>query len=385
MEDLSEKARKKMEKGDYKGALELCLQALETEPDNIDFLQIARNASFKSEDYDSTRDFSKRLIAAEPMNADNYFDLGYLELTVFSNYDEAIDNLKKSYELDSSNKEALYKTGYAYKMKKEYESARQCYEQLLKETNEKIMRAHTYLELAYISGMEGDYPYLFRYLDKAEQICPELPDTYIYRAISLKEKLFSYERALKQLRKALKLTKKESYVYYMFADIYFIQQSFDKALKYIEKAIKLNPNDGEYHFLCALIKTELKMYVGDIFSEMSYAVLLSENNDRFRAFRSEVFIITKEYEKALDDINRAIEINPDKAGYYKIRGDIYFYMDKFYDASLEYLKAIQLIKTDDDFESDNELSELYNECLEKTQREKDVVLASLAYKEVSGN
>jgi tetratricopeptide (TPR) repeat protein len=385
MENLSKKVKEKMDKGDYKGALLLCLQALETEPDNIDFLEMARNASFKSGDYDSAKDFSKMLIIAEPLNPDNYYDLGCMELNIFYDFDEAILNLKKTYELDSDNKEALYKTGLAYRLKGDYETAKQYYEQLLNETSEKNLLGHTYIELAHISCIEGDYPYLFRYLNKAENVCPELPDTYIYRAITLKEKLFSYEKALKQLRKALKITKKDSYVYYLFADIYYLEQNFKKALKYIEKAIKLKPDDGEYRFLCALIRTELCMFIGDVLSELTYAVLLSENNDRFRAYRSEVFIVTKEYEKALDDINRAIEIRPEKASYYKTRGDIYKGMKKFYDASLEYLKSIQLNKPESEGMSDEELQKLYQKCLEKLGTDKQEVVSALAGMKVSEN
>lgn len=385
MENLSEKARKKMEEGDYKGALELCLQALESEPLNTDILQLARRASYFSGNYDLSRDFLKRLTAAEPMNADNYFELGCMELNVFLNYDEAIENLKKAYELDSGNKEAFYKTGLAYKRKEDYETAKQYYEKLLNETDNKILLAHTYIELAYISGIEDDYYHLFRYLDKAEQVFPELPDTYILRAITYKEKLSNNGEAIKHLRRALKISKKESYVYYMFADIYYIEQNFEKALKYIKKAIKLTPDDGEYHFLCALIKTELEMFIGDVLSEYTYAVMLSEDNDQYRAYRSEAFIITKEYEKALDDINRAIEINPERATYYRIRGDIYSITDRYYDASLDFLKAARMNKAAQESGFSNELTELYNKCLENIQSKKHVLLASLACRKVSVN
>ncbi|MBN1634827.1 MAG: tetratricopeptide repeat protein [Ignavibacteria bacterium] len=385
MEDLSEKARKKMEEGDYETALDLCRQALDFEPTNLDFLHLARKASYNSGNYELAKYFSKRLIIAEPLNAENYYDLGCLELMIFFNYDEAIDNLKKAYELDSGNKEVFYKTGFAYKMKEDYETAKQYYEKLLKGTDNKILLAHTNIELGMISGIEGDFYHLFKYLYKAEQFFPELPDTYIIRAITYKEKLRNHGKALKQLRKALKITKKESYVYYMFADIYYIEQNYEKALKYIEKAIKLNPDDGEYHFLSALIKTELCMFIGDVLSEMTYAVILSEDNDLYRAYRSEAFIITKEYQKALDDINRAIEIKPEKASYYRIRGDIYNGMNKFYDASLDYLKAIQLNKSGADEYTDTALRELYNGCVDKLYSEKQMVISALAGRQVSVN
>ncbi|NJB87078.1 tetratricopeptide (TPR) repeat protein [Lewinella marina] len=69
---------------------------------------------------------------------------------------------------------------------------------------------------------------------------------------------------------------------------------------------------------------------------------MEEDNDEFLMRRGYCFRVGREYEKALNDYNRAIKLSPKTHNYYSNRAELYYYLDQYSNALQDIQSAITL-------------------------------------------
>jgi len=103
--------------------------------------------------------------------------------------------------------------------------------------------------------------------------------------------------------------------------------SFNKdtkqALEYIEKSIQLNKDNSWSLFIKSLVLSNMKDYTSaiEIFNHLIDQLKI-ENSDVFNN-RANVLRSVGNYQKAYEDIYKAIEMNPDVAMYFATLAEIY--------------------------------------------------------------
>ena len=77
-------------------------------------------------------------------------------------------------------------------------------------------------------------------------------------------------------------------------------------------------------------------------ADYSRAIELNPETAGYYNRRGNVYYTLEKYEEALADINRAIELNPEVALYYTNRGTVYYAQKKYEEALVDYSRAIEL-------------------------------------------
>lgn len=133
--------------------------------------------------------------------------------------------------------------------------------------------------------------------------------------------LGQYEQSLQALDKAIEFTPKDFILYLWKSEVLSSRRSYQEALKAANQAIQNNPDHSIGYFKRAQVKVELENLRKQIWEE-------------------------KDYEDAIADINKALELNPGNASFYIYKGKIYG-LKEDYAKAIEYLK--KAIKAEPDF------------------------------------
>lgn len=147
-------------------------------------------------------------------------------------------------------------------------------------------------------------------LNKSIDINNEFGLAYANRANSYNQ-LNEYEKAIKDADKAIKLDPKLEWAYAIKGNVLTKQGDFVNAQETLSKAIDLNPNSAVAYFNRGFFNEETKMYKDSLndylkAEELGYdnlAVLYNNLAVLFRRF--------KDFDKAVDYIEKAKTINPD--------------------------------------------------------------------------
>jgi len=122
-------------------------------------------------------------------------------------------------------------------------------------------------------------------------------------------------------------------------------------LDYVEEGVERFPNEAIFYYMRAglyplpgIDKKEKVM------ENLDKAIELNPDFIRAYYYRGERYIYTKEYDKALADFNKAIELKPDSVYSYYMRACVYHKMKEYDSAITDYSKVIELAPDRSDFE-----------------------------------
>ena len=115
----------------------------------------------------------------------------------------------------------------------------------------------------------------------------------------------------------------------------------EKALELFDQAIETQLDIAPVYFARGLLKKELGDVIGaiDDYSKMNQFDSTYFNAIYNRAFTYEMI---GDFENALLDANRAIELNPDDAHAWKLRGNIHMLFGEYGEAVIDYTQALKL-------------------------------------------
>jgi tetratricopeptide (TPR) repeat protein len=148
------------------------------------------------------------------------------------------------------------------------------------------------------------------HLDKAIEIAPNYGLAYANRANSYNQ-LDNYEKALEDVEKSIQLNPKLEWPYSIKGNIFTKQKKFLEAEETLTQAIELNPKSAVAYFNRGYFNEEVKKY-DDSINDYLKAEELGHNNLPLLYNNLAVgYRRKKEFEKAIECINKAREINPD--------------------------------------------------------------------------
>jgi tetratricopeptide (TPR) repeat protein len=176
------------------------------------------------------------------------------------------------------------------------------------------------------------------------------------------EKSGEYEEALdnffkaKSLDKTLQGLSAHILISRFWTGEFEIEDEYESLFDSFSIEIKNNPKIIElfesrawlcYHILNNvenLNETKYMFYKSQSESDFSVCISSDPNNTKFYGSRSLLFRHTKEFSKALQDINKAIDLAPEYSRHYKDRADIFKSIGKLKDSLIDIETAISLCK-----------------------------------------
>ena len=188
---------------------------------------------------------------------------------------------------------------------------------------------------------EKNYTEAIKFCSEAIELNPNLSDAYAYRGESY-ESLKDYERAIKDFIKAVELNPKDEWAYSSLGLIYeHTEKNYEAAIEYFSKSIEINPSAWKYSFRSDVYK-KMKDYDHAI-ADLTRAIELEPNNNHYYFSRALIYHYNlNDYERALADFDKVIQLAPDNELHYRARGDVYKKFEKYDLAIADYTKAIEL-------------------------------------------
>lgn len=135
----------------------------------------------------------------------------------------------------------------------------------------------------------------------------------------------NYKEAVDYTTKAIELDPKYAKAFVTRGNTYYMLKDYDKAIKDVKKAIEMEPeNRGGRCVLALVYANGLNNYQKAI-EEISYAINLYATDDQHAgdySFRGDLNKEIRKFKEALDDYNKAIELDPTYEDAYRDRADL---------------------------------------------------------------
>jgi tetratricopeptide (TPR) repeat protein len=181
----------------------------------------------------------------------------------------------------------------------------------LLDTPDKVAgQAHMLLASIYY---EGDPQYYERYRhhhQEAEKLIADTADYYFLRA----QGTYGIQAMLRLLDKALELDSQHYDSLYQRACIYYAQKDYDKLLMDAHAMTVVRPNGPQGHNFKAIALREMGRYA-DAIHEHDWAIRLSPDQAQLYDERSTTYRRMHQYERALDDVRRCVDLEPNNSSY----------------------------------------------------------------------
>jgi tetratricopeptide (TPR) repeat protein len=152
----------------------------------------------------------------------------------------------------------------------------------------------------------------------------------------------NFDEALRKVERALALSPRYVKAWEKRIIIYYQMDNIKEASKYVDEAINEFPSEGELFYLRGLINLDRKKYykaVNDFNKALDY-----KSVDPYKVYLNRAVANTslQEYDLAIDDLTKSIELNSDNASAYHSRGMVYYELKDYEQAVRDFTQAINL-------------------------------------------
>jgi len=304
-------------KEDYDKAIEDFLKGINLDDKNYNGYFYRGKVYFAKGEYDKAiEDFSK-VIELNDKSTSGYFYRGqaYDEK---GEYDKAIEDFSKIIELDDKDHYSYFYRGQAYNEKEEYDKAIVDFSKVI-ELNDKSTSGYFYRGKAY--DEKGEYDKAIEDFSKVIELNDKNPSGYFYRGQAYDEKK-EYDKAIEDFSKVIELDDKNHIGYFYRGKVYSAKGEYDKAIIDFSSAINIDPQacyhcklGSAYHNKGNYDKA-LKEYLNTINKN-------TDNCPDIFKIRADTFFRKKEYDKAINDLTTAIDINENSCLYCE-RSNVYY-------------------------------------------------------------
>jgi tetratricopeptide (TPR) repeat protein len=304
----------------------------------VSYLEDSQNLNFAIPihyaDFAAMRKLDQQ-IAAAPAGVDGYLARAQAYLDV-EEYELALVDLRQALQLDTQSAEAHRLRGEVYYWQDRYPEALQDFSTVIRLQPAKPQgyydRGFAYLGMKRNEEAIADF-----------QSAVEKDADYEYAYSGLGMALSALDRdseAAEAWTQAIRLDPADASYYESRGECYFWCENFEAASTDLLKAIELDSvRPKAYLFAGRILAIE-----GDSDNALAAfeASIALEPNALSYYHRALVHNNLENYEKALADIDRAVEQGATDASAYDLRGDIFYNLGRYDRAALEYSKALEV-------------------------------------------
>ena len=188
------------------------------------------------------------------------------------------------------------------------------------------------------------------WFEKAEKLRKELNYKLEKKEIDVIHSTNTILQTIEYYTKAIEMDHNFSEAYFYRGRMYGLMLEFEKAKKDFDKAIELNPNYAEayYYRSCSYDFSDYEHQIKDL----TKAIEINPNFVEAYKFRGAVYNYICEYDKAINDFNKVIELSSNTsilASAYSGRASSYNGKGNYDKAIEDYTKAIELDQDKADF------------------------------------
>lgn len=215
---------------------------------------------------------------------------------------------------------------------------------------EKLFQANEWFEKGLRHTVSNEEESAIEEYSQAIALNPDYAEAYNNRGIAYYNRGLSsgdqsqFERAVKDFRKVIAMKPGSYSAYFAQGAIYLYQEEYDKAIGELNKAIALDPDEGVAYVGRGFIYTREKSKdPAKAVTDFSKAIARGGPWSAMAYLnRGGVFLEDKQYDRAMDDFNKTIELSPGNAKAYLGRGLTLAFKRQFSRAIEDLNRAIDL-------------------------------------------
>jgi tetratricopeptide (TPR) repeat protein len=367
-------ARVKLDEEDVKSAKPMLERAIEIDPMAADGYFYLGIIAFKEGDSQLAESlFNKNIALAPDKAAVSYYNIGIL-YGGRDEYDKAVEYLNRAIETDPDYLKAYDSLAKAHEIKGNTSAALAAYESYLelnpKDTDIMALMAEVhyraddtdkalkvYDEILKIQPANADvlyskgiiysgrkqYKEAEKYFLKVEDL---RQDSIVnkYQLAIVYEAQKEYDKALEKLDEIIKIDPKYVNAYYHIGYIYSEQNKLPEAIGMFKKLLENNKENEEFHLLLGASYADNKEYQNAVDAYLN-ALKIFPDSEKLNFNLGYVYDKMKEYDKAVLTFERIMKINPKNPDSYNYIGYTYAERGEKLDKALELVnKALELDK-----------------------------------------
>lgn len=330
--DYLAKAKKNMEKEKYHEVISFCDKALKINKDLPEAYSFRGLANYHLKKYENAVEDFSHAIEKNSKDADHYYDRSWAYCNM-DMYDDAIVDINKALEISKLSLFYFDRGRFEYWAERYKDSVISLTKGIeLKPTENKyLFRGNSYMALEEYDLALADF-------NSSIEIDPEFARAYFRRGI-LYKKMELLENATKDFKKAIELDPEFDDAMTELGFIH-IQMGRKDAMKYFNKAIKVNP--------CAI----------NYFSRVAARAEMIKRQNAIENFASgkvtkddcyaDCTFNEKQVKDDIKDLDKAIAFEPDDAYYYRLRVSRYNYLKQYENALADSEKLLELEPDDEE-------------------------------------
>ena len=332
--DYLAKAKKNLEKEKYHEVISFCDKALKINNDLPEAYSFKGNALYNLGAYNDAAESFSHAIEKEPNEAEHYYDRSWSYCNM-DKYEDSIIDINKALEIEPKTSSFYYDRGRFEYWAERYKDAVISFTkgiELKPTENKYLFRANSYMALEEFDLALADF-------NSSIEIDPEFAKAYYRRGI-LYKKMELLENAARDFKKAIELDPKCDEAMTELGFIH-IQMGKKDAMKYFNKAIKINPCAGNYFSRVAARAKMLKRQ--NAIENFASGKVTKDDCYADCTFNE------KQAKDDIKDLDKAIAFEPDDTYYYSLRISRYKYLKQYENALADYEKLIELEPEEEEF------------------------------------
>ncbi|GAB4367938.1 MAG: tetratricopeptide repeat protein [Calditrichia bacterium] len=251
------------------------------------------------------------------------------------------EKIEKTYlplvEQDSTNTQVRLILAEAYYAQKKYDQAKAVLEPVLRD--EQFRPAALEL-LGRISYEEENYAEAESYFSMLTEENARNRYGWLFLTIVYNQQK-QYQKSISLLQRALSIHSQDADLLEIYGNTLDVVGRSAEAVEPLEKALQLEPDNLSFLASLAAVYDKLKMWDK---SDSLYIAALEKYPDNALLLNNYSYSLSVrgiELEKALNLVNRALEIDPDNGAYLDTKGWIYFQMGQYQEALYYIQKALE--------------------------------------------
>lgn len=223
----------------FESAVVALKDVIKAEPEDMQFRYYLGLAYEEMGKYDEAINEYQKMIAADPSNIKPYISLGYLYIQL-DMYDEAEDAYTTLLSISEPMAEYYIYLGRIYSLKGEKDKAEETF---LKGINSFVENDELHFNIAVLYEEKDDLDAMVKHLQSAIEINPEHAEALNFLGYSYADRGMNLEEALSLVTRSLALKPDNGYITDSLGWVYFKMGDYDKAIKTLRKAVKLVDSD----------------------------------------------------------------------------------------------------------------------------------------------
>jgi tetratricopeptide (TPR) repeat protein len=265
-------------------------------------------AAAEREEYESAIEYWRESLKHRSTDPETRYNVG-MALLKLERYKEAEIEFRKALEYADNDHEILYGLGKSLEMQGRLVDAKNLYERSI---NLKPSFAPSHLGLASISLEAGQY----RSAENHATTALRLEPSNLEGNKLLSEALFhqnNYREAYAQLQSAKNLDPLDSELHLMLGKVAYARHMYRDAYASLTRARSLGASNSDVYLYLGLTQFNLENMED---SESNLKLALFKNDREIKAWQAlgRVYTKKKEWDKALEAFERALELDPENKG-----------------------------------------------------------------------